>query len=150
MTSEQLIQIIQYIADDSRKLKDKYLKPDEATNIEYLTIFPKSDGEFKKLNITARKIAKKLDENNGTVYELDKPVLTFSGKLKIFRIRKYYPDRNERGCADYKASDYQSIRGTYIKQYPSIFSVIDRPLFEMTEIKDSSFDTRVYFVQDKK
>ncbi len=144
MNKQDILNLIQYIAIQTVKLKDKYIQ-DKDLRIDYLTIFSHSDEEFSEMKNIAAFLGEVIDENNGPVYHLKEPIDIPTGELRFLRIRKPDPERPQKGCNDFAVSDFKNFKQKYIGKFDEHLTLIKRPDYEMIEIKDAEFDVLVYF-----
>lgn len=134
--------LILRIVEQAMQLKDMFTDQ-KAARVHYACVFSQSDEEYDDLMNTIGLIGKVLEETStGNVYQIE-PMETVAGPLRIVKIRKYDPTRQELGDADFAAIGYAEFKARYLGK-PG-FKLIEREDFEMIEIMDPSFDARVYF-----
>ncbi|XOU94580.1 MAG: hypothetical protein ACNFW9_00775 [Candidatus Kerfeldbacteria bacterium] len=134
--------IIQQIVEQARELKDISTTENKA-RVNYACIFSQSKKEYKELETDVAQYGKLIKETKmGNVY-LVEPIQTWSGLVKIVKIRKPDPERPERGDADFTVRDYKVFKKEYLDK-PG-FSLIERPDMEMIELADPNFNVLAYF-----
>ncbi len=137
-----LIKQIQKISKECVKLKNKYV-PDKNLKIDWVCVFSQNDKEYKSLIEEAESIGTIIETaENGLVYRLIKPIKTSAGTPKLLKIRKYDPTRPEMGDVDF-TTQYKEFKRKYLNN--ERFTLIKKERFEMIELRDISFDARVYF-----
>jgi hypothetical protein len=144
MTRKRYFELVDYIANTSIKLKDKYVEETDLP-IDFLTIFSHNDIEFAQLNAISMTLGCKILDNNGPIFLLKDPILIPTGNLKILRIRKPDKERPQTGCDDFKVPDYHIFKKKYIPSRKNNLRVIEREEYEMIEIDDQDYDVLVYF-----
>lgn len=140
----ELVGTIQYIAQKTIELKDKYIG-EKRLPIDYIMIFSHSEKEFKRLRKICNKLGEVVANSNGPAYKLHKPIGIPTGKLRLLRIRKPDPERPQKGCDDFAVKDFKAFKKKHIPDKNGHVSLIVRPEYEMIEIKDEKFDVLVYF-----
>lgn len=139
---DNLISTIQYIAKRSNKLKNQFTTETSAP-IEFLCIFCQNEKEYSKFTKEIEPIGKIVEETStGFTYLLNDPINTNSGLLRLVKIRKLDPARQERGDADFN-TDYKRLKEQYINN-PN-FELVKRESFEMLRLSDSHFDVMTCF-----
>ncbi|KKQ74347.1 MAG: hypothetical protein US96_C0034G0008 [Candidatus Woesebacteria bacterium GW2011_GWB1_38_5b] len=141
MTSSEFFKIIEYITQNCRDLKNKYISED--LKIDYVCIFSKSQKEFDELLKFASSIGELAEQTKtGPVFKLNNSPDTIIGKPKMLKIRIPDKTRLERGDVDFN-TDYENFKKKYLDN--KRFTLIKRDNFEMLELRDNSFDVLVYF-----
>lgn len=137
-----LTQLVIKIIANSKRLKDHYTAETNAP-VSYCAIFCRTNEEFNKFTNAAFKhgrLAK--DTYTGPVYVVT-PISTAAGTLRVVKIRKPDQTRLERGDTDFVARDFKKLKFQYLGSKG--FKLIKRSNFEMVELMDQEFDSRVYF-----
>lgn len=142
MTVEELKEKIKDIVIGITNVKNQYVSEKDLV-LDYVTIFSHSNIEFKELVKAAQECCEEVNEHNGPVYILKKPMKFRNGTLKLLRIRKPDSERPQVGCGDFKVSDYKKFRDRYLKRKNFVF--FDRKDFEFIGIHDPDKDYLVYF-----
>lgn len=141
MTSEKFQEIIDFIINNCRDLKNKYV--DEDLEIDYICIFSKDEGEYGELQEQASALGEIADNTTtGPVFIFDNPPDTAIGKPKVLKIRMPDKTRPERGDVDFN-TDYEELKNKYYDD--NKFKLIKRERFEMLELRDPEFNVLVYF-----
>ncbi|MBI4116124.1 hypothetical protein HY449_00085 [Candidatus Pacearchaeota archaeon] len=138
-------QLIEEIKDTQRgitKVKDKYVS-EENLELNYITIFSHDQNEFEELTKTAEKIGEKISKHNGPIFKLKKNLKFDNGTLKIFRIRKPDTERPQKGCGDFKVSNYKKFKDKYLQK--NNFLLFKGNGYEFLGIHDLKEDYLVYF-----
>lgn len=138
---DNLISIIQYIANRSAELKDKYTNEKDAP-IEFVCIFCQNEKEYDKFTGEVEKLGRIIEETpTGFTYLLDTPIKTIVGPLRLAKIRK--PDfRKERGDTDFN-TNYEEFKKKY--QNNPKFELVKRDTFEMLRLSDSDYNVMACF-----
>ncbi len=135
-------EIVQTIVEQARLLKDKHTIEKEAA-VNYACIFSQSDKEYRKLDKETAKIGKIVKETKmGNVYLIE-PMQTVAGPLRLIKIRKPDPERQERGDADFTVNHYKPFKKEHLDK-PG-FKLVTRSDMEMIELADKDFDVLAYF-----
>ena len=133
---------IRIIVKKATLLKDKHIN-DKNAPVNYACIFAQNKEEFKELAKSAQTIGKVAKETpTGPLFQIE-PLQTFSGILKLLKIRLPDPTRPELGDADFTISDFPAFEKKYLSK-PG-FRKIERQEFCMIELMDTDFDVRAYF-----
>ncbi len=141
MTSANFDGIIQYIAEECRDLKNKYV--DEDLKIDYICIFSQSQEEYKELIQCASPLGEIVDNTEtGPVFKFNNPPKTVLGTPKVLKIRIPDKTRSERGGVDL-TTNYSDFKIKYFDN--KRFKLIEREKFEMLELRDEEFNVLVYF-----
>lgn len=83
--------------------------------IDYVTIFPKSEDEYGEFMGKLEKEGRLVRiASTGTVFQLRKPFQTPQGQIPLVRIRIYDPSKIQIGYVDYRIDDYQIFRKKYL------------------------------------
>lgn len=139
---KKLINIINYISNLSTELKNKHTDEYDAP-IEFVCIFCQNDKEFEVYTKSIEKIGKIVERTqSGFSYQLDKPIRTIAGPLRLVKIRKPDPNRPERGDADFN-TDYQNFKKHH--EGDPKFEFIKREKFEMLRLSHPEFDVMACF-----
>jgi uncharacterized protein YllA (UPF0747 family) len=134
---------VDYIADETTKLKNKYMGEISAP-IDWVAIFSQNAAEYKSLLKETKSIGEIVQETpTGLIFKLNSSIKTKSGDLLIIKIRKHDKTRPQRGDADFRLSDYEAFKKRYLPD--EHFKLIERKDYEMIELNDSEFDVLVYF-----
>lgn len=137
-----LIEIINYIVDQSNKLKNRFTDVSSAP-IEFACIFCQTEKEYKELTNSIESLGKIVERTpSGFTYLLDKPIKTVAGPLRLVKIRKPDPKRPEKGDADFN-TNYKNFKKKY--QGISGFELVKRETFEMLRLSNPSFDVMSCF-----
>lgn len=142
MNTEQLIEKIKDIQRGITFVKDKYVS-EENLGLDFITIFSHDKNEFEQLAKTAEKIGEKISEHNGPIFKLKKYLKFDNGTLKIFRIRKPDSERPQKGCGDFKVSNYKDFKEKYL--HKNNFLLFNGEGYEFLGIHDLNKDYLVYF-----
>lgn len=142
MASDEIIKRITDIAVGITQVKDVYVSEKNLT-IDYITLFSHSDSELADLITAGKTIGKQIDEHNGPVFRLNRPITFPNGTLKYFRIRKPDIKRPQIGCGDFKVADYESFKNKYLGQ--KNFELFHGGGFDYLGIHDMTQDYLVYF-----
>ena len=137
-----LDEVVQYIADKSFELKNKYT---DATNapLEFACIFCQTEGEFQRFSDLAKERGHVVQETpSGKTYLLDVAIQTKAGALRLLKVREPDIKRKERGDADFNTS-YPEFKMKYEKN--PRFELITRDSFEMLRLSDPEFDVMSCF-----
>lgn len=139
---EVLTQTINYIVNQSMKLKNKYTDQVDAP-IEFACIFCQNNTEYQEFTKAIDQLGRIVqDTPTGYTYLLENPLETSAGLLRLVKIRKPDPERKERGDADFNTS-YEEFKQTY--QSNPYFELVQRENFEMLRLSDPDFDVMVCF-----
>jgi hypothetical protein len=142
MQNKEFYKVVNYIVDESIKLKNKYTSEINVP-IEFACIFSKDDNEYRDFTETIIEIGKVVqDTPTGSTYLLINPIETQAGILKLVKIRKPDPSRKERGDTDFN-TNYSVFKKKY--QDNPLFELIKRDDFEMLRLSDPKFDIMVCF-----
>jgi hypothetical protein len=142
MTNFDLKKIIQYIVEDSVKLKNTYTDEISA-KVEFCDIFSKDEDEFRQLAEIINRTGKIVCTTpTGNIYKLRKPIETTAGKLYLVKIRKSDSSLSIRGDADFNIN-YEKFKQRYGSNQN--FELIVREKFEMLRLSDSDFDVMTCF-----
>jgi len=142
MRREDVYKIIDYIAFECVRLRDKYIE-EKDLEVDYVCIFSQNENEFNELFKVAQEIGKLANETpTGPVFAFNDRPETVAGKPKLLKIRKPDVTRPQRGDMDFN-TDYESFKKKYLNN--KNFKLIVREDFEMIELKDDSFNVLVYF-----
>lgn len=139
---EELTKIIEYIVLRSTDLKNCYTDEKNAP-VEFGCVFCQNEDEYEKITNKIKIYGKAVEDTiSGFTYLLDAPIKTVSGPLRLVKIRKPDPKRNERGDADFN-TDYQTFKKKYAND-PK-FELIKRDTFEYLRLSDLNFDVMACF-----
>jgi hypothetical protein len=142
MDSGVLINHIQSIIKDSKRLKDQFTDQLDAP-VNYVCLFSHTDQEYDDLLVLAKTIGEVVqDTSTGPIFKIA-PLPTSAGTVQLLKIRKPDKSRPERGDADFTVSDYKKFKTVYLGK-PG-FKLIERPDFEMIELSDPTTDVLAYF-----
>ncbi|MBI4039239.1 hypothetical protein HY388_00220 [Candidatus Daviesbacteria bacterium] len=137
-----LIAIISYIANRGTELKNKFTDASSAP-VEFACIFCQSDEEYIRFTNSVEMLGKIVEKTqSGFTYLLDKPIDTVSGPLRLIKIRKPDPKRNERGDVDFN-TDYTNFKEKY--QNDPRFELVKQETFEMFRLSDPDFNVMACF-----
>jgi hypothetical protein len=138
----KLIKTVKYIVTQSADLKNHFTEETSAP-VEFACVFCQNNKEYKSFTKTIEKLGKVVeDTKSGYTYLLKRPIETKSGPLKLVKIRKYDPQRLERGDADFN-TDYKELKKKYIIN--PRFELVKRDTFEMLRLSDPNFDVMACF-----
>jgi hypothetical protein len=142
MDQEEFNRIISYIVEQGVDLKNKYVQ-EKNLDIDYICIFAQSEGEYKKLLERASFTGEIVQETKtGPVFKFYKNPETIAGKPKVLKIRIPDKTRPQKGDVDFN-TNYLEFKNKYSNQRK--FSLIEREVFEMIELRDDKYDVLVYF-----
>ncbi len=142
MSLGEFVKRIQRIVKESCELKNEFTDQQNAV-VNYACIFCQNQKEYDKFLSLARQIGKIIEETpTGPLFHI-KDLETVSGKLKLLKIRKPDKTRPEKGDADFTIFNYPDFKVKYLNK-PG-FSLIQKEKFEMIELVNPKFNTRVYF-----
>lgn len=142
MNTEQLIEKIKDIQKGITFVKDKHVS-EKNLELDFITIFSHDKNEFEKLTKTAEKIGERISEHNGPIFKLKKNLKFDNGILKIFRIRKPDAERPQKGCGDFKVSNYKYFKEKHL--HKNNFLLFNGEGYEFLGIHDLNEDYLVYF-----
>ncbi|MBN2015403.1 hypothetical protein JW766_01080 [Candidatus Dojkabacteria bacterium] len=142
MGKDEVIGKIEQIARGISEVKDQYIS-EKGLKIDYITIFSHSNSEFRTLIKFSKKLGKRIDEHNGPVIKLTKPMKLGKDILKVFRIRKPDKQRPQIGCGDFKVKEYDSFKKKYLGR--KNFELFTGEGFEFIGIHDPNSQFLVYF-----
>jgi|SRR3989339_2187209 len=132
--------IVQEILMRATALKDKYTKESNAL-ATWICVFAQSEDEYNELLEEAKKFGEPLPDNkNGLTFILNEPI---GRTIKVLKIRKFDPNKKERGDADFTVKDYESFKKENLKK--ENFKLIPRDRFEMIELSESGNSVLTYF-----
>ncbi|MGE5041698.1 MAG: hypothetical protein ACM3IJ_02240 [Candidatus Levyibacteriota bacterium] len=141
MTTEDVLKIVDYIATECNRLKNKYIE--NSLEADYVCIFSHSEDEYNQLLEVAKTLGKiATDTPTGPVFAFTTRPETVMGSPKLLKIRKPDETRAQRGDLDLN-TNYPEFKKKYLNN--NEFTLIVRPDFEMIELKDDSFDALLYF-----
>lgn len=141
MNQKDLSRIIDYLAINCTKLKDKYIGQDLVA--DWVCIFSQSDQEYVELKRLASEIGEIVEDTpTGPIYKFNQRPQTIAGKPYLLKIRVPDETRPERGDVDFN-TNYSEFKKQYLDN--KNFTLIVRDDFEMVELMDPEFDVRVYF-----
>jgi hypothetical protein len=142
MQNTNLLGVIDYLVNQSIKLKDKFTTEAYAP-IEFACIFCQTPEEYKAFTLAVEKIGTVVQNTpSGLTYQLNNPINTEAGKLKLVKIRTPDPLRKERGDTDFNTK-YPEFKRKY--QGKPQFELIERDNFEMLRLSDPKSDVMVCF-----
>jgi len=142
MDKSELIEKIKDIQKGITNVKNKYVS-EENLVLDYITVFAQSKSEFEDLVKSAKEIGEEIDGHNGPIFKLKKYIEFDNGVLKLFRIRKPDNERPQKGCGDFKVTDYGDFKNKYLNE--NNFLLFKGGGFEFLGIHDSAEDYLVYF-----
>lgn len=141
MNSNDINEIINYIVEKCKNLKNKYINED--FEIDYICIFSHGQDEYNELIKQVSLIGKIIDKTKtGPVFKFNNPPQTVLGRPRVLKIRVPDKTRPERGDVDF-TTNYEEFKRKYLDD--NKFKLIQREKFEMIELKDDSFDVLAYF-----
>lgn len=121
-------------------LKNKYTKERNAT-AAWACIFAQNNDEYNELLDEAKKFGSILKEtSSGPIFILDEAI---GGTIKVLKIRKFDPNKKERGDADFTISNYNIFKEENLNK--ANFKLIPRDNFEMLELMDPNTNVLAYF-----
>lgn len=142
MQNKDFNKVVNYIIDHGIKLISKYIKKVNFS-VEFACIFSQSKKEYEEFSKIIKKLGKIVQvTSTGYTYQLNKPLKTQVGILKLVKIRKPEPLRKERGDTDFN-TNYPEFKKKY--QNKPGFELIDRDNFEMLRLSDPNFDVMACF-----
>ena len=142
MDTAALTQLVEEIVKKANNLKNKHTSEKNAP-VNYACIFAQSEEQYNNLIMVAKEIGSIIKETpTGPLFHIQ-PLKTFSGILKLLKIRKPDPTRPELGDADFTVENYLQFKNKCLSK--TGFKLILRENFEMIELVDSKFDVRAYF-----
>ena len=142
MNREKLIVKIKDIQKGITKVKDKYVS-EKDLKLDFITIFSHNKDEFEEFIKIAEKIGERISEHNGPIFRLKKNLKFDNGVLKIFRIRKPDSERPQKGCGDFKTSNYKDFKEKYV--HKKNFLLFKGEGYEFLGIHDLNENFLVYF-----
>jgi hypothetical protein len=138
----KIINLIKQICIESQKLKSKYIKENNLV-ADWVCIFSQDDMQYSDLLTQASRIGKQIEgTDSGLVFKLTAKINTQLGIPKVLKIRRPDITRPELGDVDL-TTDYNKFKKKYMTN--DHFKLIVREKFEMIELMDSGFNTRLYF-----
>jgi hypothetical protein len=159
----QLIEAVEYIAQDVAKLYFKSTGEMFNDLIESLTVFSHYPEEYDNLKDIVKRLGEPYNENNGPRIKLHQPIVVKLGKVeenskyenyttnvKYIRIRKPDPYRMQVGCADIK-DDFDSQDFESAVAWPDEDKsprLIKRREYNMLEFFDPDVDVLGYIVSE--
>lgn len=141
-TWSEFVELVKGIVSDATNLKDKNTRKFTA-KVNYCCVFCQNETEFSKLKTVIEQNGKLANETETGPVFVVQGIPTVAGMLRVLKIRKPDPSRKERGDADFAVNNYTEFKAKFLG-FPG-FKLIERPEFEMIELIDKKFDTRVYF-----
>lgn len=142
MQNKDLSKIVSYLVDNGVKLIKKHTSETNLP-VEFACIFCQNNKEYDELTKTISGLGKTVqDTSTGYTYQLNKPIKTVAGELKLVKIRKPDPVRKERGDTDFN-TNYPEFKEKY--QNKTGFEFVKRDNHEMLRLSDPSFDVMVCF-----
>jgi len=142
MNNQEFFKIVDYILDKGVELVQKHLEEEELP-LDYVHIFSKSETEYNEFLEIIKTLGKLVDQTPTSLnYQLDEPYKTKHGLLKVIGIRRYDPEKPQRGAPDFRVANYEKFK----EKYKHLMKLIVRPEFEMLELSDAEFDIFVYFL----
>ena len=142
MQKKDFFGVVNYLVDESIKLKNKYTTETNAP-IEFACIFCQNNDEYQEFTETIKKLGKVVQNtSSGYTYQLNNSIETDAGKLRFVKIRKPDPLRKERGDTDFN-TNYSEFKQKH--QNKPGFELISRDNFEMLRLSDPNFDVMVCF-----
>lgn len=145
MLNPQLLAIYQDIISESVQMVSARVDKEDLLNkLDYLTIFAKSNDDFKQISHELEKngvVA--IPKETGSYYKLHKPLQGPFGLIFHCRVRTFDNTRPEKGYVDFGVKDYNQFKKKY--QNMPDFSVIFSGK-EMIELNDPKFSVRAYFI----
>lgn len=143
MAVASLLEIINYIVDNTLKLKNKYTD-EKSSPIDWVAVFAQNDIEYESFLKKTKSMGKIVESTpTGPIFKLSSPIKTKAGDLFIIKIRKPDKTRLQRGDGDFRLSDYKAFKKRYLAD--KHFKLIRRKDYEMIELRDPEFDVLVYF-----
>lgn len=142
---KELIVVVRYIVSETSKMAQKIIG--KSFPIKSLTVFSHSQSEFGLLTEILEKIGKSYNYNNGPRVELYEPIKIGENHITYLRIRKPDLERPQIGCNDFE-TDYEVFRKEYLSQHSKNLILIERPDYEMIELRDEEFDVLAYVVSN--
>lgn len=142
MIQDEIIETVDYIVNESVKLKNKYVQ-EGFQAADYVCIFSRTENEYAELVKAAETLGKIVDDTpTGPVFAFAVRPRTVAGQPKVLKIRKPDETRPQRGDADFN-TDYEKFKSKYLDN--KRFTLIVRKKSEMIELKDGDFDVLAYF-----
>lgn len=143
MDQEKFYQILNYLVDQTIKMKDENTDQ-KAAPIDYICIFSQSEDEYHQLDTLVKQLGDPVDPTpTGMVYKLTQPFKTPAGLVYLLKIRIYDGTKPQRGDCDFRVDNYPRFKQKYLDKLG--FNLIERAGFEMIELKDPNFDVLAYF-----
>jgi len=142
---KELTETVRYIASETSKMAKKIVG--KSFSIKSLTVFAHSQSEFELLTEILAKIGKQYDYNNGPRVELYEPIEVGENRITHLRIRKPDIERPQVGSNDFE-TNYKTFKKDYLSQHPDNIILIERPEYEMIELRDKEFDVLAYVVSN--
>lgn len=134
--------ITQAIVENAEQLREKHAS-DFPAAISYCAVFCQSSDEYDLLRALVGSHGELANETKtGPVYVVP-PIQTVAGPLRILKVRAPDETRAEWGDADFALKQYQEAKDRLLRE-PG-FKLVERSEFEMIELMDPAFSTRVYF-----
>ena len=142
MQENEILKKIHKIVKGITRVKNVYVTEKDLI-LDYITIFSQSPSEFDNLVLAGRQLGDQIDEHNGPVFKLNKPIKFSNGLLKIFRVRKPDLKRPQVGCGDFRVLNYPEFKRKYLNK--KNFQLFKGQGFEFLGIHDLKQDYLVYF-----
>ncbi len=136
--------VYEIINDNLNRIESDLKEIEGLERIDFIDIFPTSEEHKQKLDEELLSIAKVLKHTDrGNVYELNSPINTKYGELKLVKIRFFDPSRlNWEAAADFVVRDRKILLDKVGKD--SRFSYTKRPEWDAVEFKTK--DALMYFL----
>lgn len=142
MTTKELEKLAQNIVAASKCLSESFTH-ERNVPVNYVCVFTHSDDEYTELTDLAKEMGNIAHETaTGPVF-LIAPISTVAGTLRILKIRRPDPKRQERGDADFTLPNYSQFKEKYLGQEG--FNVIVRPNMEMMELLNPCYNVIAYY-----
>jgi len=143
MDKKEFFNIVQYIVNQGKIIAINY-SGETNLQIGYLDIFAKDETEKDTLLSIIEKLGKIVERpKTGLTFQLNNPLITDLGPLKLIKIRFPDPSRPQRGAPDFKVPDYEIFKKKMLGK--KNVNLIERLKYEMIEIWDENEDVLVYF-----
>ncbi|MBU6390495.1 hypothetical protein KGQ31_03015 [Patescibacteria group bacterium] len=142
MTVGELTSLVKDIVAEAHKLSLAHTSEVDAP-VNYACVFSRNPTEYEELVRAARELGSVAEETKMGPVFLISPIDTDAGRLQLLKIRRYDPNRLERGDADFTLSHYDKFKKEHIGV--SGFRLIRRERMEMLELSDPSFNVLAYY-----
>ena len=138
-----LTEIVNHIVDKGNEMVTGSF-PHEHFVLDFVAIFTKDENEKNSLEHEINNLGSIVHTTStGNIYRLTSPLETSAGKVFLIQLRNPDSTRPQRGEPDFRGKDYEQFKHKY-GQLPGM-RLIERPEYEMLELRDPQSDVLVYF-----